>query len=259
MVDEGASTGTLGKAVAVLDAIAKSPHPPKFRDLRTSIAQPPGTLHRNISNLVREGLVRVNPDQSYSLGYRLLTFASAAWAANRFREIAEPHLRALHQATQETVHLGVLQGLEVVYLDKVESKQAVRMHSQIGKASPAFCTGVGKAAMSVLQDDDMRLAVNSIDFHPFTDRTIMSAETLEAELLAIAQQGYGFDDEEHEDGIHCVAAPIHSHDKSFVGGISVTAPRYRVPKAQLNQWVPLVVKTAASITQDISIQLGPRA
>lgn len=258
-MEESASTGTLGKAVAVLDAIARADHPVKFRDLRAQIGQPPGTLHRNLSNLMKEGLVRANPDNSYALGYRLLTFASAAWASNHFREIAETHLRALHEQTGETVHLGVLEGVEVIYLDKVESRQAVRMHSQIGKASPAYCTGVGKAALSILPGEEMRLRVNSIDFHAFTRATIISAEDLEAKLHVIAQDGFAFDDEEHEVGIHCAAAPIHSPDRSFVGGISVTAPSYRVSREQLEAWVPLVVNAAKEINQDISIQLGPRA
>ncbi|MEL6919805.1 MAG: IclR family transcriptional regulator [Pseudomonadota bacterium] len=258
-MQESASTGTLGKAVAVLDAIASADKPLRFRDLRQTIGQPPGTLHRNLSNLMKEGLVRVNPDQSYALGYRLLTFASAAWSANRFREIAEPHLRQLHEHTKETVHLGVLQGLEVIYLDKVESQQAVRMHSQIGKASPAFCTGVGKVALSVLRENDMRLAVNSINFHAYTKKTIKTPQALEAELIGIAERGHGFDDQEHEEGIHCAAAAIHSPDKTFVGGISVTAPSYRIAKTQLEAWVPLIVQTANAINNDISIQLGPRA
>ncbi|MEO0542309.1 MAG: IclR family transcriptional regulator [Pseudomonadota bacterium] len=257
-MDESASTGTLGKAVAVLDAIARAGHPVRFRDLREQIGQPPGTLHRNLSNLMKEGLVRANPDNSYALGYRLLTFASVAWASNRFREIAEPHLRELHRQTDETVHLGVLEGLEVIYLDKVESRQAVRMHSQIGKASPAYCTGVGKAALSMLAGDDLRMRVNSIDFHAFTPKTIITAHELEAEIGLIAGRGFAFDDEEHETGIHCAAAPIHSPDKSFVGGISVTAPSYRVTRAQLEQWVPLVTRAANEINSDIAIKLGPR-
>ncbi|MEL6818826.1 MAG: IclR family transcriptional regulator [Pseudomonadota bacterium] len=257
-MEESASTGTLGKAVAVLDAIARAGKPVRFRDLRDLIGQPPGTLHRNLSNLMKEGLVRANPDNSYALGYRLLTFASVAWASNRFREIAEPHLRELHRQTDETVHLGVLEGLEVIYLDKVESRQAVRMHSQIGKASPAYCTGVGKAALAMLPEEERRIRVNSIHFHAFTPKTIATAMDLEAELITIGQRGFAFDDEEHETGIHCAAAPIHSTDRSFVGGISVTAPSYRVSRDQLEQWVPLVSRAANEINSDIAIQLGPR-
>ena len=146
------STGTLGKAMAVLDIVAASPFPPRFTDILRQSDQPRGTLHRQLSNLVEEGLLNQRRDTSYELGYKLLKFASRAWAGSEFRLIAEPHLRNLHELTGETVHLGVLRDNQVIYLDKVEGKQAVRMYSQIGNASPVYCTGVGKAALSAMAE-----------------------------------------------------------------------------------------------------------
>ncbi|MEO1746077.1 MAG: IclR family transcriptional regulator [Pseudomonadota bacterium] len=258
-MEHDGSTGTLGKAIAVLDAIARADKPVRFRDLRSRVGQPAGTLHRNISNLMKEGLVQLNPDQSYALGNRLLKFAAAAWSNNKFREIAEPHLTALHRATGETVHLGALEGVEVIYLDKVESRQSVRMHSQVGNSSPAYCTGVGKAAMSALPEEEALRRADAISFHQFTATTITDAMSLLAELKTIASEGYAFDREEHETGIHCLAAPIRSPDHTFYGGISVTAPSYRVDRDQLAAWIPLVKQAANAITNDISIHLGPRA
>jgi DNA-binding IclR family transcriptional regulator len=252
-------TGTLGKAVAVLDVVARAERPMRFRDLREAIGQPPGTLHRQVSNLISEGLLQVNPDHSYGLGLRLLQFAARAWSGNRFREIAEPHLAALHEKTGETVHLGVLSDLEVIYLDKVESRQAVRMHSQIGNASPCYCTGVGKAALSALPPEDAWARIARVDFRRHTEHTLTDAAVLGEELADIRAAGIAFDREEHETGIHCVAAPIRSHDRSFVGGISVTAPSYRIAMAQLERWADDVRAAAAAINADIEIRLGPRA
>lgn len=254
-----AGTGTLGKAVAVLEAIAQADKPMRFRDLRDAVAQPPGTLHRQVSNLISEGLLQVNPDQSYALGVRLLQFAAHAWSGNRFREIAEPHLAALHDRTGETVHLGVLRDLEVIYLDKVESRQSVRMHSQIGNASPCYCTGVGKAALAALWPEEAHGRIARIAFHRHTEHTITTAEALAAEVERIRADGIAYDREEHEPGIHCVAAPLWSHDRSFVGGISVTAPSYRIPMTQLARWEEDVRDAAMAITTDIEIRLGPRA
>lgn len=253
------NTGTLGKAVAVLDVIARADKPMRFRDLRAAIGQPPGTLHRQISNLVEEGLIEVNADQSYSLGTRLLQFAAQAWSGNRFRQIAEPHLAALHRETGETVHLGVLDGVEVVYLDKVESRQAVRMHSQVGNTAPAYCTGVGKAALSALNEAECEARINSIMFKRYTLATISDAAALRAEIADIRTKGISYDREEHEVGIHCVAAPIYSSDRRFVAGLSATAPSYRVPMEQLRLWEPAVAAAAKAISDDIEIKLGPRA
>ncbi len=255
----GSGTGTLGKAMAVLDTVARAERPLRFRDLREAIPQPAATLHRQVSNLVSEGLLQVNPDHSYQLGVRLLRFASNAWSGNRFREVAEPHLAALHAATGETVHLGVLHDLEVVYLDKVESRQSVRMHSQIGNASPCYCTGVGKAALAAMPMQAAQALVRRLTFRRHTETTITDASALLAEIADIRRTGIAFDREEHEPGIHCIAAPIHSPDRSLVGAVSVTAPSYRIAMAQLAGWADEVRRTAQAINNDIEIRLGPRA
>ena len=254
-----AGTGTLGKAVAVLDAVARADRPMRFRDLREAIDQPPGTLHRQVSNLISEGLLLVNPDQSYGLGLRLLQFAARAWSGNRLRDIAEPHLKALHARTGETVHLGALRDLEVVYLDKVESCQAVRMHSQIGSTSPCYCTGVGKAALAALPEAEADARIGRIAFRRHTEHTLNGADAMRAEIANIRAAGIAYDRQEHEAGIHCIAAPVRSRDRSFVGGISVTAPSYRIAMAQMAGWEGDVRAVADAINQDIEIRLGPRA
>ena len=255
----GPQTGTVGKAMAVLEIVARADEPPRFTDILAQSDQPRGTLHRQLSNLVEEGLLSLNRDHTYSLGLRLLMFASRAWAGNQFRAVAEPHLRRLHEATGETVHLGVLRGTEVIYLDKVEGRQAVRMYSQIGNASPAFCTGVGKAALAGLTPERLREVVKSIRFKRFTNSTIVTPEALIAEVEAIRACGNAYDREEHEPGIRCVAAPIHSADRSFVAGVSVTGPAYRVSEEAIAGWAGLVRDTAAAIMEDMRVRMSPRA
>jgi IclR family acetate operon transcriptional repressor len=251
-------TGTLGKAVSVLDIVASADEPMRFTDILALSDQPRGTLHRQLSNLVEEGLLSLNRDHSYSLGLRLLKFAARAWAGNQFRTIAEPHLRALHNRTGETVHLGVLRGTEVIYLDKVESRQAVRMYSQIGNASPVFCTGVGKAALSALDDEALSEVIGKISFRRFTDHTLVTPEALRVEIRDIRASGNAYDREEHELGIRCVAAPIFTPDRSFVAGVSVTGPAYRVSMEALQSWAGLVRETAGAIMDDMAPRLGPR-
>ncbi len=251
-------TGTLGKAMAVLGIIAASPHPPRFTEILGKSDQPRGTLHRQLTNLVEEGLLNIRPDMSYELGDNLLKLAASAWAGNEFRLIAEPHLSRLHELTGETVHLGVLRDGQVIYLDKVEGTQSVRMYSQIGNASPLYCTGVGKAAISVLPQTEMEKCIASIIFHKYTDHTLKNADELRTEIEQIKLSGNAYDREEHEIGIRCVAAPIYSPNRTFVAGVSVTGPAYRVSADTLEGWAGLVRGTANAIMDDMSTRLGPR-
>jgi DNA-binding IclR family transcriptional regulator len=251
-------TGTLGKAVSVLEMVAEADAPLRFTEILARSGQPRGTLHRQLSHLVEEGLLDMVRDFGYVPGLRLLKLAARAWERNEFRTIAEPHLRALHRLTGETVHLGVLRGSEIIYLDKVESRQSVRMYSQIGNASPVYCTGVGKAALSALTESDRMALVENLTFKPFTATTHGNRQSLLAEIAVIETCGHAFDREEHETGIRCVAAPIWSEDRAFVAGISVTGPSYRVTMAQLQDWAENVRDAAARIMADMAVRLGPR-
>ncbi|MCV9944101.1 MULTISPECIES: IclR family transcriptional regulator [unclassified Rhizobium] len=251
-------TGTLGKLMVLLDLVTHADAPLRFTDILALAGQPRGTLHRQLTHLVEEGLLELDGDGRYAPGLRLLDFAARSWARNEFRLIAEPHLRDLQQATGETVHLGVLRGQSIIYLDKVEGRQPVRMYSQIGNASPCYCTGVGKAALSLLPAENLVDLLAGLSFTSFTASTHVSAETLLAEIREIADQGYAFDREEHEAGIRCVAAPVWSEDRTFMGGISITGPAYRLSMELLHQWVVPVQLAAVRIMEGMRVRLGPR-
>jgi IclR family acetate operon transcriptional repressor len=254
----GAGTGTLGKAVAVLETVALAERPMRFTDVLAVSGQPRGTLHRQLSHLVQEGLLELRADHAYVPGLRLLKLASASWARNEFRAVAAPFLEALHRETGETVHLGVLRGREIIYLDKVESRQAVRMNSQIGNASPVYCTGVGKAALSVLESQALDAILSGMEFRRFTPQTLPDRAALLAELDVIRENGIAFDREEHEPGIRCVAAPVFDATRSLFAGVSVTGPAYRVGLERLDGWAPLVRHAARAIMAELAARLGPQ-
>lgn len=255
-----ASTGTLGKALAVLDLIAQSPEPLRFTDLLKRSAQPRATLHRQLSHLLEEDLIQLNEETgTYELGLRLLNLAAAAWSRNSLRGVAAPFLQDLHARTGETVHLAVLRGERVVYLDKVEGRQSVRMHSQIGNTSPVYCTGVGKAMLAALDEASLHTLLNNLQFESFTAQTIPDRAALLAEIQQIRQQQYAEDREEHEEGIRCVAAALVAADGQLRGGISVTAPVFRLQAEQLEQWRAWVVVAAQAINEQLLILLGPHA
>lgn len=258
-VSSGSGTGTLGKALDVVTAIANSKHPLRFTDLLKQVDQPRGTLHRNISNLLEEGLIAMSPETHvYSLGPRLLQLASQAWNDNEIRGIAQPHIRALNEMAGETVHLAILQGDQVVYLDKFEAHQSLRMHSQIGRTAPVYCTGVGKAILSGLSDENFETLANSLTFKRFTENTITNVEDLRRDRAATIARGFAIDAEEHETGIRCAAAPIKGQAGVLLGGVSITAPAYRVSDEVYAQWTQWVQKTAADIGSDADIKMGPR-
>lgn len=253
------ATGTLGKVVSLLELIAFAEKPMRFTDVVEACGQPRGTVHRQLAHLVAEGLVDHAADQTYAVGLRLLQLAAKAWSGNDLRSVAAPHLSALQEATQESVHLAVLNGRQVTYLDKMEGRHTLRMHSQVGKTSPAYCTGVGKAALSLLPADELAELARGMEFHRFTQATLTTPQALMADVAAISDIGYGFDLQEHEVGIHCVAAPVRAPGRNFRAAISVTGPAYRVDEEQLRNWAPLVRETADKISAELACRLSPVA
>ncbi|MEL6503770.1 MAG: IclR family transcriptional regulator [Pseudomonadota bacterium] len=253
-------SGTLGKALEVLDIIAAAQHPLRFTDILAQSRQPRGTLHRQLTNLVHEDLVKVNGDHTYTAGLRLLKLAARSWSNNSLRSIAYPHIKTLQQKTGETVHLGVLNGQEVIYIDKLESRQNVRMHSQVGNVSPLYCTGVGKAILASMPPDQSALLVEGLDYHRHTPSTLYTPSLLEAELKTIrAKCGLSHDREEHEPGIYCVAHGIMHEPSGTYAGVSATAPAFRLQGDTIEIWEGLVRDCALAIAQDWADRLGPRS
>lgn len=251
------STGTLGKLINLLDLIASADQPLRFMDVVKASKQPRATVHRQLAHLMAEGLIEQTVDQTYVPGIRLLGFASKAWARSDLRSLAAPFLQQLNNETGEAVHLAVLRDSEVIYLDKLDARQTVRMHSQIGNRSPAYCTGVGKAALSLLSNSEISARFEGASFQAFTPHTITQLNHLIDDVELIRNRGYAYDLEEHEEGIRCIAVPITILANRQVAALSVTGPAYRVDEALLSTWAPMVKAAAKAISQRISVATSP--
>lgn len=243
--------GTVGKALDVLDQVAAFERPVRFGELQEQSAYPKATLYRFLQTLTNQGMLAYDAErQTYTLGIRLVRLAHAAWTQSSLAPIARPFLDALSAACGETVHLAQLDASQVLYVDKRNAREPVEMYSQAGKVGPTYCTGVGKAMLAFLDDSTLERTIAQQSFHRFTPTTLASADALRAELKVIRERGYGFDREEHEPGIVCVAAPIRTPNGQLVGALSVTGPTSRTSLDQLETWAPRVMDTAAQIGRE---------
>ena len=139
----------------------------------------------------------------------------------------------------------------VVYLEKVESPLAVRMHSEVGAMNPLYCTGLGKALLA-FSSADLINSVCARPLEPRTMRTITTAEGLREDLARIRDRGYSIDDVENEEGIRCVGAPIFGHDGTPIAAISLAGPVNRITLEAVDDLGPKVAEAAL----DVSRRLG---
>lgn len=243
--------GTVGKALEVLDQVAAFGRPVRFGELLAQSAFPKPTLYRFLQTLTNQQMLAYDSErQTYSPGLRLVRLAHTAWDQSTLAPVARRHIDALSKTVGETVHLAQLDNAQVLYIDKRNAGKPVQMYSQAGKVGPAYCTGVGKVMLAFLDEDAAETVIEQQSFHVFTEHTIDSAEALRAELSDIRQNGYGFDREEHEPGIICVAMPILSDTGRVLGALSVTSTTGRTNLAGLEGFVPVLRDTAAKITRD---------
>jgi len=238
------------RGLNVVSAIAESKTPLRFADLQSSLEVPKATLHRLLSSLQLEGMVRFDESsQAYRVGYRLLELANMAWKQSDVRDLAYPFMLDLAEVSGESVQLAVLVDSNAVYLSQVESEQSIRYTVSVGDKSPAYCSGVGKAILAMLPTEQRESLIESIEFKRYTQQTIISPVLLNRQLNEIRKNGFAVDNEEHQHGVCCVASAIVDSLGMPVAAISVTAPTFRVTDSNFQDWGRRVAKASAAIAQ----------
>jgi DNA-binding IclR family transcriptional regulator len=185
------------------------------------------TAFRLLGVLERNGVIeRVGSD--YRLGQKLHELGARVYAPDhdRLREVLTPFLIDLYELTHETVHLAVLHGGDVVYLNKLYGHRPVRSPSRIGGRAPAYCTGVGKALLAYHHDAAERVLASQLK--PLTPRTLSQTEALRSALATIRSEGIAFDDEEAFVGLSCVAVPVLGPSGRPVAALSVAGATGRL-------------------------------
>lgn len=247
--DMSRQDGTVGRTLAVLDLVAEFGRPVRFSELLPRAGLPKATLFRLVQTLTNQGMLAFDEErQTYAPGLRLVRLAHAAWSQSSLAPIAAPFLDRLSAETGETIHLAQLDQGQVLYVDKRNAARPVEMFSQSGKVGPAYCTGVGKAMLAWLPEEKLVQAIARQSFHRFTDRTLTTETALRDELARIRSRGYAWDDEEHEAGIRCIAAPILSAAGRVLGALSITTAD-ATDRDRLEGYAPLVLDTAAQIAE----------
>ncbi len=240
----------LTKSIAVLDALGRAAKPMRFTDLVDTAGLSKSSGHRILTALTEQGLIAYDPEtRAYRLGFRVMSWALKTWNDFDLQRTASEDMRRLNEATDEHVVLAVLDGTEIVFVNKVESRAPLRMALKVGDRAPVYCTALGKAMVAFLPEPKRRALVERIRFTRFTANTITDPLAFVRELEAIRDQGYAVVDREETDEIRGVAAPIFNFKGDVAGAVNVWAHVFRVDHEKLVGWAPLVIQAAANISR----------
>jgi len=211
------------------------------------------TAHHILKRLVANGYVKQNPEtKRYSLGYKFLEISSGILNEIDVRKIANPYLRKLQVECQEAVHLTILKGSKVIYIDKVSPPGLIVLSTYIGFAIDAYAHAGGKTLLSDLSPEEVRSLYSDQPLKAHGKSTITDVDELLAELRAVRENGYAMDNEEFCEGIRCVAAPIRAGGKT-VAALSISGSVFTMTRERINRdLLGLVMKTAEKISAEMN-------
>jgi len=246
------SLSSVANAIALLKTFSDEHFELGITDLAARLGVAKSTAHRLAATLVETGMLEQNQEtEKYRLGFAAFELGALVRRKMDVSTEAKGCLLALRERTGETVHLAILDGGEIVYVNYLESKNAVRISSAIGLRKPAHCTAEGKAILAFQPAND-DAHPRKFDLERRTPKTIPDSRALAAELAAVRAQGFAVDDEESEIGMRCIAAPIRDETGHATAAVGIAGPIQRLPKKKLLSFAPAVINA----TDEISLRLG---
>lgn len=241
---------TLLVAFDILDTIAEGRDSGSaLSDISEKLGIHKSTALRMLRTLENVNCVVCDNDTGrYRLGVHLLELGSTVLEGLDLRREAKPFLQQLSAVSGEIVHLAILDQESVVYIEKIEAPHVLTLYSRVGRRAPATCTAVGKVllahAKSGLED-----CITRAPLVRYTEGTITDPRELVQELENIKKNGYAIDNEEHEEHVRCVAAPIHNHQGEVIAAVSITGPSVRMSIERIQELVPVVLSGALEISK----------
>ncbi|MEH7305956.1 IclR family transcriptional regulator [Neobacillus drentensis] len=226
---------SLERALTILNKLSEYPDGIQITRLSEQVGLTKGTLHRLLATLANMNyVVKDEETDKYKLGLQVLFLSRNLLNHSNIVTIAKPYLEKLSQEVNETVHLCIEDRGEVIYIDKIESNQTIRMYSRIGSRAPMYSTAVGKILLSDMSSNQFEDIVSNIIFIPKTPTTITSKEEFIKEIEKVKVQGYALDNAENEEVLRCIASPIYDHKGKIIASFSISGPNNRVTMDLIN-------------------------
>ena len=213
---------TVYRAIKILETLG-SEGSMGVSEISRRLKFPKSSTFELLSTLEDEGILEKDRDRnSYRLGLKLFELGTQAQTELEIRKVSIPYLKALNRELDETVHLTVMNEMDVLYIECFESTKRLRTYSVIGVRAPMSCTAVGKAILAYLTSEEVDAIIKAKGFRKYTGTTLTTRKALLEDLEKTRQRGYSIDNMEHEEGVRCVGVPVWDHSGRVFAAISVS-------------------------------------
>ena len=247
---------SIDRVIDILETLSSVPQGMSLSDLAEATHLHISTTHRLVGALADRGYARKDSNSGkYRLTLRLFEISRRVSTVLGMLDVSERFLEELANFSHEAVHLVERSENEVVYLYKFEPFQhVINMTSQVGSRNPMYCTGVGKSILAQLPRKEVEKIWNSTRIQAFTSQTITDLNDMYRELDLIRKRGYAFDNEEHDEGVRCIAAPIYNWERRPIGAVSISAPPSRLTDEAAEHLYPKLLETTSEISHLLGLK-----
>ena len=250
---ETPSIQSLDRGLVILEAVAKSGEPMSLADLAALLHIDRSSVFRLANTLKRRGYLAISSrGKDYILGPSIWRLSRQYDWSNMLIAISHEPLKNLALATNETAHLAVREGKRALFIDHATANHMVAVAGQTGELIPLYCTAHGKALLADCDADQIETILGSHTLSSYTPQTMTSLRKLAKHCKEINRLGYATDDEEFQEGIRCVAAPIRDRDGSLIASIGIAAPMTRFPRERFAPCSEQVLLAAQTITEAVA-------
>lgn len=209
------------------------------------------TVHRILSSLCSRNYVEKSKNGEYKIGLKLIEIAGCHINELELQTEARPYLLELSSKYNLTSHLGVLDGLDVVYIEKLETYTHMRLYNQIGFRTPAYCSSLGKCLLSSLSEQELDEIMVNCTFERFTANTICDINSLKNHLRNIRIQKWAMDNQEQIIGQRCIAAPIYDYRGDVIAAVSGSGNLEQLPDEKITAIADYIVNIAIEISKKL--------
>jgi len=236
----------------ILEVLALSNKPVALSEIAARTGMSKSTVHRLLTSMLDRQYVSKYSDGSYSIGYKMVETVSYHINSLELLTEAKPYLNDILRELELTAHLGILDGSDVVYLERMDIYPNTRLYTQVGYRSPAFCSSIGKCLLACLSGDELEEALYLCKFQKHTRNTIVDISEFKRHLKVVRKQGWAMDNEEYQLGHRCVGAPIFDYRGAPMAAISASGSINSISDEKLQ----LVIRQVRDAAANISKRMG---
>jgi DNA-binding IclR family transcriptional regulator len=241
----------------ILEYLSQSVEPKGPTEIAQEVGLNKSTVYRLLSSLQQRGYIEKSASGgTYRIGIRLVEVASNHINNLELQTEARPVLIEMQSELGLIVHLGILDGREVVYAEKLDISPNLRGYTQIGLRVPAQCSSLGKVLLSCMSGDQLDYLMSSCNFEQYTANTVTNLKDLKTQLRKVRQQGWGIDNEEYILGHRCVAAPVFDYRGEIIAAVSASGSTSLFSDDLIPQVTKRVQMAAADISRRLCYQIS---